>query len=288
MLIPLFQGKEKRGQGDWDRNRLREVPVLPLRNVVAFPHGLLPLAVGLPRSIKLLEDVLDGDRLLVLLTMTDPAVEEPGTDGLYQIGTLAEVERALRVEDNYQIVVRGLARVHIRKWIAEEPYLKAQVDLAPEQAGDATVVEALRRHDEPVPPVITLHIDKSEMIRVDFRDNQGNIGLHPVRTRVAADRKPCIGTFSLNFFGHFCREGRKNEIHIFQAGNTGRAHPDIPDTFRERDIKAPFNDITIQFSCTPLGSRQCCQFEPGMLCQELNKPLPDCSCSTKHSDIDHR
>jgi len=145
MLIPLFQGKEKRGQGDWDRNRLREVPVLPLRNVVAFPHGLLPLAVGLPRSVKLLEDVLDGDRLLVLVTMTDPAVEEPGTDGLYQVGTLAEVERALRVEDNYQIVMRGLARVHIRKWIAEEPYLKAQVDLAPEQASDATEVEALRR-----------------------------------------------------------------------------------------------------------------------------------------------
>ena len=127
-------------------DRTRELPVLPLRNVVAFPQALLPLAVGRPRSVRLLEDVLNGDRLLVLAAMKDPSAEEPGPDGVYQVGTLAEVERALRVEDdNYQIVIRGLARVRIAEWMSEEPYLKAQVDVYPEEAGDATELEALRR-----------------------------------------------------------------------------------------------------------------------------------------------
>ncbi|MFQ6101301.1 MAG: endopeptidase La [Anaerolineae bacterium] len=120
--------------------------MLPLRNVVAFPYALLPLAVGLPRSVRLLEDVLDGDHLLVLVGMTDPEVKEPGPDGVYQVGTLAQVERALRADgDSYQIVVRGLARVRVIEWLTEEPYLKARVELAPEKAGEATEMEALRR-----------------------------------------------------------------------------------------------------------------------------------------------
>jgi ATP-dependent Lon protease len=146
MLLSLFQGKDRLEESNWEDDQPRELPVLPLRNVVAFPHALLPLAVSLPRSVRLLEDVLDGDRLLVLVAMTDPSVEEPGSDGVYQVGTLAQVERVLRLEnDDYQIMVRGLARVRVARWLAEEPYLKAQVRMSPEEARDATEIEALRR-----------------------------------------------------------------------------------------------------------------------------------------------
>ena len=145
MLLPLIQGKNKKVQ-DWSNDRPPELPVLPLRNVVAFPHTLLPLSVELPHSIRLLEDVLDGDQLLVLTAMTDPSVEEPGSDGVYPVGTLAQIERALRPESgHYQIVVRGLARVHIVEWMAEKPYLVARADVSPEKAGDETEMEALRR-----------------------------------------------------------------------------------------------------------------------------------------------
>lgn len=144
MLLPLIQGKNR--QIAWDSNDLPEVAVLPLRNVVVFPYSLLPLSVGLERSVHLVEQVLEGDRLLVLVGMKDPSVEEPGPEGVYQVGTLAQVERALRTDDNgYQIAVRGLARVRMTKWLAEEPYLKAQIDLYPEQVGDETEMEALRR-----------------------------------------------------------------------------------------------------------------------------------------------
>jgi ATP-dependent Lon protease len=145
MLLPLVQDKDRTGhaiqRSDWPS----ELPVLPLRNVVAFPDGLLPLAVGLERSIYLLEDVLEGDRLVVLAAMTDPEVEEPGPDGVYQVGTLATVERALRINEDYQIMVRGLARVRIADWLAEEPYLKARVEAFPETVTDGAEIEALRR-----------------------------------------------------------------------------------------------------------------------------------------------
>jgi ATP-dependent Lon protease len=126
-----------------------ELPVLPLRNVVAFPHTVLPLAIGIPRSIELLEDAMEGDRLIVLTAMIDPSVEEPGPDGVHQIGTLAQIERVVRLQDEedaeYQIIVRGLMRVRIVEWLTEEPYLTARVELSREGLVNETEVEALRR-----------------------------------------------------------------------------------------------------------------------------------------------
>jgi ATP-dependent Lon protease len=126
-----------------------ELPVLPLRNVVAFPHTVLPLAIGIPRSIELLEDAMEGDRLIVLAAMIDPSVEEPGPDGVYRTGTLAQVERVVRSEDDetaqYQIIVRTLMRVRIAEWLAEEPYLTARVELYREALSSAPETEALRR-----------------------------------------------------------------------------------------------------------------------------------------------
>ncbi len=145
MLLPLIQGKNTLEPGPWEGDYPTELPVLPLRNVVAFPYTLLPLAVGLPRSIHLLENVLEGDRLLALVAMTDPSVEQPGPDGVYPIGTLAQIERAMRVDDNYQIVVRGIARIRVVEWVGEEPYLRARIELLPEQPADETETEALRR-----------------------------------------------------------------------------------------------------------------------------------------------
>lgn len=145
VLLPLIQEKDGQANAIQRSEWPSELPVLPLRNVVGFPDTLLPLAVGLERSVRLLEDVLEGDRMLVLAAMTDPSVEAPGRDGVYQIGTVATIERALRIDDDYQIVVRGLARVRIAEWLAEEPYLKARVEQSPETVRDEAEIEALRR-----------------------------------------------------------------------------------------------------------------------------------------------
>jgi ATP-dependent Lon protease len=140
--MPLIQIKGKQEAAELPP----ELPVLPLRNVVAFPYSVMPLSVGLPRSVRLIEDVIESNRLVVLVAMIDPTVEEPGPEGVYQVGTLAQVERAMRVDDgSYQVLVRGLARVRITQWLTEGPYLKAHAELWPEKEGDATEMEALRR-----------------------------------------------------------------------------------------------------------------------------------------------
>ncbi len=147
MLESLIEERDEEQMLDLDLPQ--ELPVLPLRNVVAFPHTVLPLAIGIPRSVELLEDALEADRLIVLAAMTDPAVEEPGPDGIYDVGTLARVERVVRLKDDetaeYQIIVRGMLRVHIAEWTAEEPYLKARVEPIGEQVRNDTELEALRR-----------------------------------------------------------------------------------------------------------------------------------------------
>jgi len=147
MLQSLIQRKDDERVLNGDLPH--ELPVLPLRNVVAFPHTVLPLAIGIPRSVELLEDTLDGERLIVLTAMTDPSVEEPGPDGVYQIGTLARVERVVDLDDSenvkYQIIVRGLLRVEMVEWVSEEPYLKAHVEPIREEIRNETETEALRR-----------------------------------------------------------------------------------------------------------------------------------------------
>jgi len=147
MLESLIEEKEDKRMPSGDLPH--ELPVLPLRNVVAFPHTVLPLAIGIPRSVQLLEDVLDGERLLVLAAMTDPSVEEPGFDGVYKVGTLARVERVVKLKDDetaeYQIIIRGLLRVRVEEWTAEEPYLQAHVEPIGEQLRNETEIEALRR-----------------------------------------------------------------------------------------------------------------------------------------------
>jgi len=148
MLQSLIQGKDKHDVIR-DNNSPRELPVLPLRNIVAFPYTVLPLAIGIPRSIHLLEDALDNDRLLVLAAMKDPAIEEPDADGVYQMGTLARIEQVMHIDDDdradYQIVVRGIERVRIAEWMTEEPYLMARIESRPEITTDETEIEALRR-----------------------------------------------------------------------------------------------------------------------------------------------
>ncbi len=123
-----------------------ELPILPLRNTVAFPFIVMPLAVGIPRSIALIEDVERGNRLVGLVAMKDPTVEIPGPDEVYQIGTVAIVHRVMRGQDGtLTVFIQGLERFKVREWTANSPYLKARTQLVPDLVADTIVEEALRR-----------------------------------------------------------------------------------------------------------------------------------------------
>ena len=92
----------------------KEVSILPLRDTVVFPSSLVPLLVGIKRSVKLINDSLERDRIVGLATMKDSSIQEPGPDQIYKIGTLAKVDRVKRdAENNLHVMVQGLERFRI-------------------------------------------------------------------------------------------------------------------------------------------------------------------------------
>ncbi len=123
------------------------LPVLPLRDSVAFPDTMMPLAVGQERSIKLVDDVLAGNRMLVMVASKDPEAEEPGPDQLYRVGVVGVVARMMKVPDgSVRILVQGTERVRLSEFIAEEPYLVARIEEMPDRIEESQELEALTRN----------------------------------------------------------------------------------------------------------------------------------------------
>ncbi|MBI3460608.1 LON peptidase substrate-binding domain-containing protein, partial [Candidatus Acetothermia bacterium] len=105
-----------------------ELPILPLKNTVIFPFTLTPLTVGRPGSIKLVDDVTAGNKLLGVITQRDPSLEQPGPDDLYQYGTICKILRMIRYPKNtIMMLVQGLARFQITQFTKTAPYLIAKI-----------------------------------------------------------------------------------------------------------------------------------------------------------------
>jgi len=125
----------------------RELPVLPLRGLVVFPQTTIPLTVGQPRSIRLVDEVVGGERLIALVASRDPELETPGPEDVYEYGTLAQIHRLFRAPDGtIRLLVQGIARIRIEDWARTEPYLVARVSAQPETVEESIEVEALMRN----------------------------------------------------------------------------------------------------------------------------------------------
>ncbi|UCH60149.1 MAG: endopeptidase La [Anaerolineales bacterium] len=124
------------------------LPILPLRGLVVYPQTVVPLTIGQPRSIRMVDDVVASDeRLIGLLASRDPELETPDPEDLYKIGTVAIVHRLFRAPDNtIRLVVQGLARFRVGEFVQLDPYLKANIELIPEQVEDGVELEALARN----------------------------------------------------------------------------------------------------------------------------------------------
>jgi ATP-dependent Lon protease len=123
------------------------LPVLPLKDMVTFPDTLTPLAVGQARSIKLINDVLSGERVIAMVASRDPELDEPGPDDVYEIGVAGVVARMMKVPDGtIRILVQGTERVRIGDFVAEEPYLVARIEPLPDVVEPSPELEALTRN----------------------------------------------------------------------------------------------------------------------------------------------
>jgi ATP-dependent Lon protease len=121
-----------------------ELAILPLRNTVAFPYSILPLSIGIPRSVKLVEDALQGERLIGLVPSRDGSIEEPEPHQVYEIGTVAMINRvSTGPSGGLNVVVQGLERFRVESWIQTTPYLRAKVSLAPDAIEPGVELDAL-------------------------------------------------------------------------------------------------------------------------------------------------
>jgi len=123
-----------------------ELPILPLKNTVIFPLTVLPLIVQKPRSVRLVDDAVVADRMVALVALKDPKIEEPTPDDVYQMGTMAVIHRLARASDGtLHIIVQGLERIRITEFTDTEPYMRARVEMAPEVTEEGVEMEALVR-----------------------------------------------------------------------------------------------------------------------------------------------
>jgi ATP-dependent Lon protease len=156
IMPPLFSGFNKKDAGSADSNSSDAaavkkypdvLPILPLRGVVVYPQTAVPLTVGQPRSIRLVDDVVGGDKLVGLLASRNPELETPGPADLFTYGTIATVHRLLRAPDGtIRLLVQGLDRFKVGEFVQDEPYLKARVVLAPEVSEQGIEIDALARN----------------------------------------------------------------------------------------------------------------------------------------------
>jgi ATP-dependent Lon protease len=144
--VPL--GEDGVPQPDLTPAKLPEaLPILPLRDSVPFPETLTPLAVGQERSIKLVNDVLGGSRMLAMVASRNPEEENPGPEDLYDVGVAGVVARMLKVPDGtLRILVHGAQRVEIGDYLTTQPYLVARITEAPDVVKASPELEAMRRN----------------------------------------------------------------------------------------------------------------------------------------------
>ncbi|HLF91323.1 MAG TPA: endopeptidase La [Anaerolineales bacterium] len=123
------------------------LPILPLRGVVVYPQTAVPLTIGQPRSIRLIEETLTDERLVGLVASKNSELETPGPQDLYQIGTMATIHRTYRAPDgSIRLLVQGLSRFRIEEFIQSEPYLKAKIKVITEHIDEGLEVDALARN----------------------------------------------------------------------------------------------------------------------------------------------
>ncbi len=123
------------------------MPVLPLRDTVAYPDTLSPLGVGQERSIKLVDDVLQANRMLVMVASREPDEDTPAPDQLHDVGVVGVVTRMLKVPDGtIRVLVQGGQRVRLGPYIAEQPYLVARITEIPDVFEPSPEIEALSRN----------------------------------------------------------------------------------------------------------------------------------------------
>ena len=155
--------EEQLEQGDIEIPSI--LPVLPLKETVVFPQSVSPLAIGQERSIRLVDDALEGERILALVTVKGEDVDQPGWDDLYDIGTAAVVHKMIRVPDGtLRILVQGVGRIRLQRHIQDDPYLVGEFEVVPEERRESA--QPAQQAPTPPPSAAQLRHEIEAMLRL--------------------------------------------------------------------------------------------------------------------------
>ncbi|MBN1263109.1 MAG: endopeptidase La [Candidatus Pacebacteria bacterium] len=128
----LKDSSKKRGRQKISSNHFSDLPLVPVRGTVIFPHTELALTFGRPRSIAAVEAASKKNNLLCLVSQKDAQIDRPGEKDLYSIGTLAKIIRLYPAEEAVYALVKGLSRVEIREFTQDQPFFRVKVKILPE------------------------------------------------------------------------------------------------------------------------------------------------------------
>ena len=149
-------------------------PVLPLRDIVVFPHMIVPLFVGREKSVRALEEVMKNDKQILLVTQRDAGKDDPGPDDLFKVGAVGTVLQLLKLPDGtVKVLVEGGARARIERFARTEEYFEALALQLAEPEADASEIEALARSvtahfenyvklNKKVPPEVLVSLNQIE------------------------------------------------------------------------------------------------------------------------------
>ena len=122
-------------------------PVLPLRDIVVFPHMIVPLFVGRDKSVRALEEVMQDDKQILLSSQIDPGEDDPSNDGIYRTGVLANVLQLLKLPDGtVKVLVEGVSRVKIIEYFENADFFEARAEYLSKMPG---MPPPLRRYCAP-------------------------------------------------------------------------------------------------------------------------------------------
>ncbi|NIJ42672.1 ATP-dependent Lon protease [Parvibaculum indicum] len=146
------------------------LPVLPLRDIVVFPHMIVPLFVGREKSVRALENVMQDDKQILLVAQKNAADDNPATDEIYEVGAVGTVLQLLKLPDNtVKVLVEGVKRARVKRYTGNEEFFEAEIEVIGEEAEDDEQLEGLARSvvtqfesyvklNKKVPPEVTASI----------------------------------------------------------------------------------------------------------------------------------
>ena len=121
-------------------------PVLPLRDIVVFPHMIVPLFVGREKSVRALEDVMQDDKQILLVAQKNAAQDDPTAEDIYNVGTVSTVLQLLKLPDGtVKVLVEGVQRAKITDFVDNPSFFEVEAEILPEEVGDEAELEALSR-----------------------------------------------------------------------------------------------------------------------------------------------